>query len=175
MLARLLLACTVARVSVPSSSAAASPPTAKFGVPVLVGRSNSSDPSGQQVHGNFWFPSISIPTGIKDHVAQHITLSGDGGACPHPGVAHCEQIMLTKDGGKTYEVVKRVDSGTSGNFDGYGDLGAWVPAKKGEATPGTFKTIVGCNDCAGGSENKPAFLQTWVDDGSVSTCLSLVR
>jgi hypothetical protein len=39
---------------------------------------------------------------------------------------------------------------------------------QGAATPGTFKTIVGCNDCPGGSENKAAFLQTWVDDGSVS-------
>jgi hypothetical protein len=129
MLALLLLACAVTRVSAPSSSAASSP-TAKFAVPILVGRSNSSDPDGS----NFWFPSISIPTGIKYHIAQHITLSGDGGSCPRPGgrwpMAHCEQIMLSKDGGHTYEVVKTINSGTSGNFDGYGDLGAWVPAKK---------------------------------------------
>jgi hypothetical protein len=76
--------------------------------------------------------------------------------------------MLSKDGGRSYEVVKKINSGTSGNFDGYGDLGTLVPAKKGDtsAPTATFKTIVGCNDCPGGSENKAAFLQTWVDDGS---------
>ena len=33
--------------------------------------------------------------------------------------------------------------------------------------PGKFRTIVGCNDCTnkGGSLTRPAFLQTWIDDG----------
>ena len=68
----------------------------------------------------FWFPSISIPTGIKGHVAQHVTLAGDGGACPRPGHPNqgCEQIMLTLDGGQTYTVTKKINAGTSGNFNG---------------------------------------------------------
>ena len=91
-------------------------PTASFEAPNLVGYSNSSLPGGS----NFWFPSISIPTGIRGHVAQHITLSGDGGTCPPkpPLSPYCEQIMLTTDGGRTYTVVKKIGHGTSGNFNG---------------------------------------------------------
>jgi hypothetical protein len=102
-------------------------PSAAFAAPNLVGYSNSSLPGGS----NFWFPSISIPTGIKGHVAQHITLSGDGGTCPPkpPLSQFCEQIMLSVDGGKTYAVTKKIGAGTSGNFNGYGDLGSWVPPK----------------------------------------------
>ena len=64
-------------------------PTVQFAVPQLVGSANSSEPGGS----NFWFPSITIATGIKGHVAQHITLSGDGGACPPkpPLSQFCEQ------------------------------------------------------------------------------------
>ena len=57
----------------------------------------------------------------------------------------------------------------SGNFNGYGDLGSWVPAKKGaKTTPGEFNAIVGCNDCkdAGWALTEPAYLQTWMDDGT---------
>ena len=111
-------------------------PSVTFGTPVLVGKSNSSLPGGSA----FWFPSISIPTGIKGHVAQHITLSGDGGGgCQYEGQPNqaCEQIMLTSDGGMTYNVVKKIRDGTSGNFNGYNDLGSWVPPKKGsKPTPG---------------------------------------
>ena len=150
-------------------SATAAAPTVKFGVPSLVGSSNTTAPNGS----NFWFPSISIPTGIKGHVAQHITLSGDGGTCPPkpPLSQFCEQVMLTVDGGSTYSVTKKINAGTSGNFNGYGDLGAWVPAKKGAApTPGEFQAVTGCNDCSepgrGGSLKEPIFLHTWMDDGS---------
>jgi hypothetical protein len=138
-----------------------------FATPVLVGSSNASAPNGS----NFWFPSITSPTGIKGHVAQHITLSGDGGTCPPPKPLgqYCEQIMLSHDGGRTYTVTKKLGAGTSGNFNGYGDLGTWVPPpqRRTESTPGKFQTIVGCNDCedAGGSLMEPAFLQTWMDDG----------
>jgi hypothetical protein len=123
------------------------------------------------LHRLLQFPAISIPTGIAGHVAQHITLSGDGGACPPPGHPNqsCEQIMLTKDGGLSYEITKQIPKGTSGNFNGYGDLGSWVPPKKGAvATKGEFKAIVGCNDCSnpGGSLTEPTFLQTWMDDGT---------
>ena len=139
-----------------------------FATPVLVGSSNASAPNGS----NFWFPSITIPTGIKGHVAQHITLSGDGGTCPPPKPLgqFCEQIMLSRDGGRTYTVTKKLGAGTSGNFNGYGDLGTWVPPKHNAtgATPGEFQTIVGCNDCtdAGGSLTEPTYLQTWMEDGS---------
>lgn len=157
-----MLACAL------SLAAAAASPSVTFGTPVLVGSSNSSTRDGS----NFWFPSISIPTGIKGHVAQHITLSGDGGAgCEHEGQANqsCEQIMITRDGGLTYQLIKKIRDGTSGNFNGYGDLGTWVPPKKGaKVRPGTFQTIVGCNNCfekPGGSLAEPAFLQTWLDDG----------
>ena len=85
------------------------------------------------------------------HVAQHITLSGDGGGdCEHEGSAgqSCEQVMVTRDGGRTYAVVKKIKDGTSGNFNGYGDLGSWVPPRNDAApTPGVFEAIVGCNDC----------------------------
>ena len=117
-----------------------------FATPVLVGTSNSTLPNGSA----FWYPSISIPTGRKDSVAQHITLSDDGGECPrpgHPGQA-CEEIMITRNGGLNYTVAKKVNHGTSGTFDGYGDLGAWLPHKKGAVTPkGQFDTLVGCNVC----------------------------
>jgi hypothetical protein len=136
---------------------------------MLVGSSNSSTANGSA----FWFPSISIPTGIKGHVAQHITLSGDGGGdCEHEGKPNqsCEQIMITRDGGRTYDVTKKIRNGTSGNFNGYEDLGSWVPTKVGaKTTPGQFQSIVGCNNCyskGGGSLVQPAFLQTWVDNGS---------
>eukprot|EP00040_Diaphanoeca_grandis_P008497 m.45433 g.45433 ORF g.45433 m.45433 type:complete len:420 (+) comp19966_c0_seq1:269-1528(+) len=150
------MTCCVARVnSVDSASA--------WSIPTLIGKSDSSAPMGS----HFWFPSISIPTGIAGHIAQHITLANDGGSCPaanHP--QECEQIMITRDGGRTYDVVKTLAHGTSGNFNGYGDLGTWVPANK-KATPpaGTFDAIVGCNDCLGkgGSVTHASFLQTWVD------------
>ena len=185
-------------------------PAVTFGVPSLVGSSNSSQPDGS----DFWFPSITIPTGIRGHVAQvshfrlplhpphhahacvcdneincdrrfepdaarpidfaqHITLSGDGGTCPPPSHPNqsCEQTMLSTDGGLTYKVTKQIQTGTSGNFNGYGDLGSWVPPKKGsKSTPGEFQAIVGCNDCffgiGGGSLTRPTYLQTWLDDGT---------
>jgi len=57
--------------------------------------------------------------------------------------------MITRDGASTYTVAKKIADGTSGNFNGYGDLGSWVPPprKHGTSTPGVFETIVGCNDC----------------------------
>ena len=151
--------------------AVASAPSASFGTPVLIGWSNSSAPGGS----HFWFPSLSIDTGVPGHVAQHITLSGDGGLCPLPGQAPaCDQVMLTKNGGRSYGLAKKVTKPsyspaayvpTSGNFNGYGDLGTWVPPKRGSnATAGTFKTIVGCNDCLGGSMRYPTYMQTWVDE-----------
>ena len=79
-----------------------------FAVPTLVGHSNSSLLGDGGSNDNFWFPSISIATGIKGHVAQHITLSGDGGTCPSqqpPLSQYCEQIMLTTDGGRSYSTV----------------------------------------------------------------------
>lgn len=147
------------------------PATVSFATPVLVGFSNFSTPGGSR----FWFPGISIPTGLPGHVAQHITLADDGGSCntpTHPQA--CEQIMLTQDGGRTYTVTKTLSHGTSGNFNGYGDLGTAVPsppARVGKvAPPGHFDTIVGCNDCIGGALQAPAFLQTWADgdDGNLT-------
>ena len=132
-----------------------------FAQPQLVGAANFSAPRGSR----FWFPGISIATGRSGHVAQHITLSGDGGSCntkEHP--QDCEQIMITRDGGHNYSVVKKIPVGTSGNFNGYNDLGTWVPAGPGPQPSGLFSTIVACNDCAGGAMDKPAFLQTWIDD-----------
>ena len=45
--------------------------------------------------------------------------------------------------------MKRLRAGTSGNFDGYGDLGAWVPPSRAgnglSAARGRFDAIVGCN------------------------------
>ena len=118
----------------PATNAAV--PSVTFETPSLVGESNSSAPGGS----SFWFPSISIPTGIKGHVAQHVTLSGDGGGgCQYEGQKNqaCEQIMLTSDGGLTYDLIKKVRDGTSGNFNGYNDLGTWVPPKAGyNTTPG---------------------------------------
>ena len=143
-----------------------------FGVPRLIG---SEDYRSGPNSSRFWFPSISIATGIPGHVAQHVTLSGDdgtSGGCPaagHPGQS-CEQVMLTQDGGHTYTVVKRVANGTSGTFNGYGDLGTHVPG--GNLPAGTFRAIVACNECpagTGGSVGRPAFLQTWVELGTVAT------
>ena len=140
-------------------------------------RCRSTDSFGGANSSHFWFPSISIPTGIPLHVAQHITLAGDGGACPAPDRPDqsCEQIMLTRDGGVTYAVVKRVARGTSGSFNGYGDLGTHVPSAAADShaaakeNKGGFQTIVACNDCApgtGGSVARPAFLQTWAEVAS---------
>ena len=149
-------------------SATSARPMVNFSVPSLAGSSNASHPDGSK----FWFPSISISTGIKGHVAQHVTLSGDGGGgCQFAGTARqaCEQIIFTRDGGLTWKVTKKIRNGTSGNFNGYGDLGSWVPPRKGAQTPpGQFQAIVGCNNCfskGGGSLVQPAYLQTWQDDG----------
>jgi hypothetical protein len=177
MLLLLLLYVSTASSSGPGSSsegllAAAAPPSATFGTPVLIGTSNISASGGS----HFWFPSLSIATGIRGHVAQHITLSGDGGLCPLPGKEQaCDQIMLTKDGGRSYELVKKVTKPsyspaayvpTSGNFNGYGDLGTWVPPQRGsKPVPGVFRSIVGCNDCLGGSMRYPTYMQTWADLG----------
>jgi hypothetical protein len=146
-----------------------STPSVTFSIPALVGSANLSAPNGS----SFWFPAISIPTGIAGHVAQHITLSGDGGGgCEFEGRSNqvCEQIMITRDGGRTYHVTKKIRDGTSGNFNGYGDLGSWVPPKKGaKVKAGEFQAISGCNNCfarPGGSLVEPAFLQTWLDTGS---------
>ena len=148
-------AALLALLGAPASAA----PTATFGVPTLVGSRNSSLPNGS----NFWFPSITIPTGIRGHVAQHITLSGDGGTCPPkpPLSQSCEQTMLSLDGGRSYQVTNKIQAGTSGNFNGYGDLGSWVPPLIRGIKGGEFKTIVGCNDCSdpGGALTEPAFLQ----------------
>ena len=156
------VACTGVSVVVP-----------RFSAPVLVGSSNSSASNGS----NFWFPGISIPTGIPGHVAQHITLAGDGVACPRPGhpSQSCEQIMLSTDGGLSYLLVKKLQDGTSGNFNGYGDLGTWVPSKAGQSVPGVFSTIVGCNGCPrvhkASSWDFPAYLQTWKDNGTALTLI----
>ena len=91
-------------------------PSVSFSIPALVGSSNSSAANGSA----FWFPGISIPTGIPGHVAQHITLSGDGGGgCEHEGQRDqaCEQIMLTTDGGRSYTVTKKIRLGTSVRHD----------------------------------------------------------
>lgn len=167
------MACFVAWLALPQVlvNIAAATPSARFETPVLIGSSNISAPGGS----HFWFPALSIATGVPGHVAQHITLSGDGGLCPLPGQAGaCDQIMLTKDGGHSYELVKKVTKPsyspaayvpTSGNFNGYGDLGTLVPPKRGHKAPlGEFRTIVGCNDCLGGSMRYPTYVQTWVDD-----------
>jgi hypothetical protein len=162
-------------------------PTADFGVPMLVGSSDFSKPNGTK----FWFPGISIPTGFHGHVAQHVTLANDGGwgaagpEGPCGTAAHpqdCEQIMLSRDGGRSYAVIKRIPAGTSGNFNGYGDLGTWVPGRNGQQPAGTFQTIVGCNDCGSvgrgggsGSLSRPAFLQTWVDSNDGMLTLAANR
>eukprot|EP01079_Euglenida_sp_SAG-EU17-18_P008878 gene8877-224_t len=70
--------------------------------------------------------------------------------------------MHCPDSGQTYTSVKTTRSGTSGNFNGYGDLG--TPLPRAPADPaGLFRTLVGCNDCPGGALTRPAFLQTWQD------------
>lgn len=156
----------------------AAPAAAAFDRPTLMGASNFSSPGGTK----FWFPAISIPTGIRGHVAQHITLANDGGWGPAGpegpcstathAQTYCQQIMLTSDGGRSYTTIRKATRGTSGNFNGYGDLGTWIPARRGVAAPpGHFQTIVGCNDC-GTSFAHPTFLQTWVDDGAGNLTLS---
>ena len=76
---------------------------------------------------------------------------------------------ICTQGGDTYTVQKKIPHGTSGNFNGYGDLGTWIPPRNSAASPssvGQFATIVGCNDCSstpGGSVASPAFVQTWLD------------
>ncbi len=48
-------------------------------------------------------------------------------------------------------------------------MGSWIPAKDGaQTTPGQFNALVGCNDCKdpGWALTEPAFLQTWMDDGT---------
>ena len=115
----LLLLVAAGRCGAPTAA-----PSASFATPTLVGSSNISAPGGS----HFWFPSLSVPTGIKDHVAQHVTLSGDGGFCPPPGHAQsCDQIMLTKNGGRSYDLVEKLTKPayspaayvpTSGNFNG---------------------------------------------------------
>eukprot|EP00658_Telonema_sp_P-2_P038189 TRINITY_DN27443_c0_g1_i2.p1 TRINITY_DN27443_c0_g1~~TRINITY_DN27443_c0_g1_i2.p1 ORF type:complete len:346 (+),score=75.94 TRINITY_DN27443_c0_g1_i2:394-1431(+) len=83
--------------------------------------------------------------------------------------------MVTRDGGLSYTIVKKIRDGTSGNFNGYEDLGTWVPPQKGfKPTPGEFQAIVGCNNCfahPGGALAQPAFLQTWLDDGQSMTVI----
>ena len=89
-----------------AAAAAAAAPSARFEAPVLVGSSNASAPGGTR----FWFPSLSVATGRPGHVAQHITLSGDGGLCPPPGrpAQACDQVMLTRDGGRSYTLAEKV-------------------------------------------------------------------
>ena len=127
----------VGKTPAPMLATVTAAPTASFAAPNLVGYSNSSLAGGS----NFWFPSISIPTGIKGHVAQHITLSGDGGTCPPkpPLSQYCEQIMLTTDGGRSYKVVKKIGHGTSGNFNGKNSLNAALnPVSASVAEQGPF-------------------------------------
>ena len=110
---------------------AAAPPAAAFGTPVLVGAQNvtgtnvahTSDSRGL----DFWYPSISIATGIPGHVAMHVTLSPDGYLCPTPGHPYCSETVLTRDAGQTYSLVQRLAKPgwapkgyvpTSGNFNG---------------------------------------------------------
>ena len=56
--------------------------------------------------------------------------------------------------------MEKINFGTYETFDGYDDLGAWVPAKKGAMALGTFKAIkfIGCSDCPGGSHSLTTFL-----------------
>jgi hypothetical protein len=135
---------------------------ARAGVPVftVVGE---SDPGSM-----FWRPGIAIPTGIQGHVAQHVTLAGQ--APCHGRV--CEQILLTKDGGKTYSVMANITSGYSdGNFNAATDLGTWLPPaatktpnlSSGPSAAGEFHTIVGSESgpCRGGL--CPSYVQTWED------------
>jgi hypothetical protein len=111
---------------------------------------------------------IDSPRINRNHVAQHVTLVED---CDGPqGVncssAGCQQIYLSRDGGRTYTVEMNVSGGTSGNFNGYGGLGTAVPL---EGLPPTyFATIVGCNNCKGPGMflSGPTYLQTWADDSA---------
>lgn len=96
-------------------------------------------------------------------MAQHITRSDDSLSICHTAAPQgCEQILMTRDGGRSYAVARTKHYGTSGNFNGYGDLGTLVPP----ASAGRFRTIVGCNDCANGG--LPYYVQTWQDaDGEL--------
>jgi hypothetical protein len=120
----------------------AATPTVHFGTPQLVGSSNYSAPNGSR----YWFPSLSMVTnratnGIQ-HVVQHVTLARDG-TCRgwkgnnewHPNQTFCEEVLITEDGGDTYTLVKGVVNGSSGNFNGYNDLGTLVPAPTGTPPP----------------------------------------
>ena len=119
-----------------------------------------ADPGGKADGPMFWRPGISIPTGIKGHVAQHVTTSGLGAAGCH---GHsCEQILLTKDSGATYEVVANISSGyATHNFNGAGDLGTWLPPLKNTAPVGTFQTVVGSDSRPCRGALCPAFVLTW--------------
>ena len=121
--------------------------------------------------GLFWRPGVSIATGIPGHIAQHITLAGEGTSCSASGKA-CGMIMLTTDGGKTYTTVKNVSSGTAdSNFNGHGDLGTFLPPKATNkstgsaaaaaqaAAPGEFNTLVAAGLRQGSR-------QTWLDGPS---------
>jgi chondroitin AC lyase len=152
-----------------ASSTSSSAAAVQFGTPRLVGSSDLHRPNGT----HFWYPSIAIATGLAGSVAQHVTLSNDGGWGPGGpegpcNFTFCEQVMITRDGGRSYSVVEKVRFGTSGNFNGYGDLGTHVPSPS--APPGVFRTLVACNDCRPPSTPTPAvgfahpvFLQTWTD------------
>ena len=150
-------------------------PSLMFGTPSLIGSANFTGPNGSR----FWFPSISIPIpGRVNTTAQHITLSGDGGECPDPKHPEqlCEQLMLTRDGGQTYTVVKTASTGTSGTFNGYGATPGTFVVPAAVETPGQFNTLVACNDCprgTGGSVAKPIYLLTWKESSTAG--LRIVR
>ena len=103
-----------------------------FGTPHLLGQANFSEPgfTGPNQSGTrFWYPSYSIATSRSTNgqadVAQHVTLANDGGPCNDPRTGaeqtqFCEEIWITRDGGTSYTLVKKVAHGTSGNFNGYG-------------------------------------------------------
>ena len=76
-----------------------------------------------------------------------MTLANDGGPCndPRTGAEQtqtCEEIWITRDGGANYTLAKKVAHGSSGNFNGYGDLGNLVPSTG--LPVGQFRTIVSC-------------------------------
>eukprot|EP01047_Picozoa_sp_COSAG01_P019302 COSAG01_NODE_1069_length_11875_cov_244.112716_3_plen_238_part_00 len=112
---------------------AAPPPlaTVSFGQPHLLGQatySYSVAGINRTIYGSrFWYPAYSIPTTRRTNgyvdVAQHVTLANDGGPCNDPRVGAeqtqtCEEIYITRDGGDSYQLVKKVMHGSSGNFNG---------------------------------------------------------
>lgn len=140
---------------------------ANFSSPVLLGEAKSCCDGNSTgfIHGSrFWFPGISLSMGLPGVVAQHVTLSDDGGPSCNSAQGHpqmCNEIMATRDGGRTYSVVKRLPHGHAGNFNGYGDLGTPVPVPQ---PAGRATTITACNGlrfCAGGSIPQPFHLLTW--------------